>query len=484
MRFLDQHIIRPLVNMVVKWLPLIVVGLGVSVGPLDTSVNIAFPEITSYFNIPIAEIQWVIISFVLTSAALQLGFGRIGDMIGHKKVFIAGLAWSGFSFLLCGYASSFELLLLARCMQGLGAALIFSCAPALATLNFPEKERGKVLGGFYLFLSTALALGPMIGGQLIAHWGWPAVFFFRVPIACLAVISAVFLLKQPAIENENQSFDWQGWLGMILFIGALLFAVTRGPDWGWISFRFFALMGVAAIGIVFFIFHTLRVREPLINLRFFGNAGFSLSNLAFILAFGSSFFIFLLVPYYLVTYLKVSASTGGFMLAMTPAGTMVSSLLGGYLLARVSTQKLRTIGIVICLAGLLGISRMHTDSMIITIVGILFINGLGIGLFQVAHMDYVMNFIPIHQRGVAGSLTITMNTIGVFLGATLGTFVFDHLKSHYTTLLANQAVTASDLESQVFISAFHDTFLLGAVLAIAALILLGSNSVKKYISGQ
>ncbi len=163
MSFIDQNIIKPLVKLVVKWFPLIIVGAGVSVGALDTSVNIAFPEISAYFKIPIAGIQWVIISFVLTNAALQLGFGRIGDIIGHKKVFIIGLILSGFSFLLCGYASNFKLFLLARSVQGLGAALVFSCAPALATLNYSEKERGKVLGGFFLFIAIAMALNQCPG---------------------------------------------------------------------------------------------------------------------------------------------------------------------------------------------------------------------------------------------------------------------------------------------------------------------------------
>jgi len=128
------------------WLRLVPIGLGISVVPLDTSVNIAFPEITGSFGLPIAMIQWVVICYVLTHAGLMLACGRIGDMWGHARVFRAGLLWSTVALLLCAAAPGFGWLLFARFLQGIGAGLILSCAPALVTSLYPEARRSQAVG--------------------------------------------------------------------------------------------------------------------------------------------------------------------------------------------------------------------------------------------------------------------------------------------------------------------------------------------------
>src|SRR5215208_4621993 len=167
---------------------LALVGLGISVVPLDTAVNIAFPDITGSFGLPIPMIQWVVICYVLTHAGLMLAFGRVGDMWGHGRVFRAGLLWSIVAFLLCAAAPSFGWLLFARFLQGISAGLILSCAPALVTSLYPEARRSHALGMFTLMFAIGSAAGPLIGGLLVARWGWPAVFWFRAPIALTSLL--------------------------------------------------------------------------------------------------------------------------------------------------------------------------------------------------------------------------------------------------------------------------------------------------------
>src|SRR5262249_36027497 len=183
------------------------VSLGVAVGPLDTAVNIAFPAITAAFAIPITTIQWVVICYVLTYSSLLLGCGRLGDVIGHKRVFLLGLGWSAISLYLCGRAPTFGWFLLFRSMQGLGTALVLSCAPALVTLAFPEAERGKALGVYPMLSALASTCGPLLGGQLVALWGWSAVFYCRVPIALLGAVLTVCWVRQPVVVMPGQRFD-------------------------------------------------------------------------------------------------------------------------------------------------------------------------------------------------------------------------------------------------------------------------------------
>src|SRR5690348_10811589 len=143
-------------------LRLVLAGLGTSVVPLDTAVNIAFPEITANFDLPVEMIQWVVICYVLTYASLMLAFGRIGDVWSHGRVFRAGLLWSGIAYLLCAAAPSYEWLLFCRFLQGVGAALIVSCAPALVTGLFPENRRSRAVAIFTLMYAIGSAAGPVL----------------------------------------------------------------------------------------------------------------------------------------------------------------------------------------------------------------------------------------------------------------------------------------------------------------------------------
>src|ERR1700736_226466 len=158
-------------------------GLGTSVVPLDTAVNIAFPAITGSFGLPIQMIQWVVICYVLTYASLMLAFGRVGDIFSHGRVFRIGLLWSSAAYLLCALAPSYAWLLFCRFLQGIGAALIVSCAPALVTGLFPEDKRSRAIGVFTVMYAIGSAAGPLLGGVLVQLWGWQAVFWFRAPIA-------------------------------------------------------------------------------------------------------------------------------------------------------------------------------------------------------------------------------------------------------------------------------------------------------------
>src|SRR5689334_929699 len=205
---------------------LLMVGLGVSVVPLDTAVNIAFPDITGSFGLALAMIQWVIICYVLTHAGLMLACGRAGDIWSHGRVFRAGLAWSTAAFLLCAAAPSFGWLLFFRFLQGIGAGLIISCAPALVTSLYPESRRSHALGVFTLMFAIGSASGPLIGGALVEHWGWPSVFWFRAPIALAGLLLLRGLPPSPAARQGEQRFDIAGALLLAFGLAALLLAVN------------------------------------------------------------------------------------------------------------------------------------------------------------------------------------------------------------------------------------------------------------------
>jgi EmrB/QacA subfamily drug resistance transporter len=447
----------------------------VAVGPLDTAVNIAFPAITTAFGIAVTTIQWVVICYVLTYASLLLGCGRLGDVIGHKRVLLFGLGWSAVSFYLCGWAPTFEWFLFFRSLQGIGAALVLSCAPALATLAFPEAERGHVLGVYTMLSALASTLGPLLGGQLVALWGWSAVFYFRVPIALLAAVFTLLWVQQPVVVAPGQRFDSLGAATLTAAIVGLLLALNQGSRLGWLALPTL-LVGAGAVGCLgLFIWHERRCVEPVLDLRLFRHAAFSMANIAHVLVNSAGFTVMLLVPYYLLNAYHASAFVGGVLLAMSPLGTMIASPLGGRLVSRFAASHLSLCGLGLASAGLWGISQWQAHSASALVVGMLLLQGCGIGLFQVANMDFVMGVIPRHQQGVAGSLTTLTRTVGVVAGATLGAGVLGLLQARYTLQLQAAGVSIASIAPQAFLLAFQGAFQYAAALVVVAAVLLWSS---------
>ena len=458
-----------------RWLSPLIVSLGVAVGPLDTAVNIAFPAITAAFSIPVATMQWVVICYVLTYGSLLLGCGRLGDVIGHKRVFLFGLGWSASSLYLCGWAPTFAWLLFFRIMQGIGTALLLSCAPALVTLAFPEAERGRALGMYTMLSALASTLGPVLGGQLVVLWGWSAVFYFRVPIALIAAVLTIYWVQQPVRVSLDQRFDSLGAAALTAAIAGLLLALNQGNRLGWFALPTLLLGGGAWACLGFCIWYESHCAEPVIDLRLFRHADFSMANMAYVLVHIATFTVLLLVPYYLLNTYQTSALIGGVFLAMAPLGTMLAAPLGGWLLSRYASRHLSLCGLCLVSAGLLGISQWHAHTTTTLIVGMLGLQGFGLGLFQVANMDFVMGLIPRHQQGVAGSLTMLTRTVGVAAGATLGSFLLGVLQARYTMQLEAAGVSVAAIEPQAFLLAFQVVFQYAAATAAVAGVLLWSS---------
>src|SRR5437868_4827761 len=280
---------------------LVLVGLGISVVPLDTAVNIAFPDITGSFGLPIAMIQWVVICYVLTHAGLMLAFGRVGDIWSHGLVLRAGLAWSVAAFVLCAVAPSFGWLLFFRFLQGISAGLIISCAPAIVTSLYPEARRSHALGIFTLMFALGSAVGPLIGGTLVARWGWPAVFWFRAPIA----LAALLLLRGlPAVgrTGHGERFDIAGALLLAFGIAAMLLAINALPRLGNGDYLAIVLFPAAAASLVAFVRWESGVAQPIVQIALFRSRAFTAINLASALMYLVTFSVLLFAPYFLVRY--------------------------------------------------------------------------------------------------------------------------------------------------------------------------------------
>ena len=437
-------------------LRLVLIGLGTSVVPLDSAVNIAFPDITGSFGLPIEMIQWVVICYVLTHASLMLAFGRVGDVFGYGRVFRAGLLWNAVAFVCCAAAPSFGWLLFCRFLQGIGAALILSCAPALVTGLFPEDRRSRALAAFTMMYALGSAGGPLLGGGLVDLWGWPAVFWFRAPIA---VIALVFLEGLPAAprHSHREPVDIVGAGLLALAISTLLLTLNQLQHPGRQLLALIAFSGIAAASLFGFVRWERRVAQPIVNLDFFRTRGFAAINGASVSVYLTSFAVMLLAPYYLLRFTDLPLPLAGAVLASSSIGSIAASPLAGRFIERFPAAPVAALGALLSGAGLFLIGVWAAGTSPAVLVAPLVLQGFGVGLFQVAYMDLVMGTLPPQHRGVAGSLAMLTRTLGIVIGATLLTLAFHSLQ---TSSLAYQGGAADG-----FLSAYRATFRLAGVVS-------------------
>jgi EmrB/QacA subfamily drug resistance transporter len=428
-----------------NWLRLGVIGLGTLIGPLDSAVNIAFPDITRAFGIPLQSIQWVVICYVLTYASLMLVFGRLGDQYGHQRIFMGGLAVSSVAFVLCASATQYEWLLVARIFQGVGTAMVISCGPALATGLFDENFRSRALGAYTMIFALGGVLGPSLGGLIVEAWGWPAVFWFRLTIA-LTALPLAFMLRLPPQRKADGSFDLAGAVLLAGALGLLLLTFSRIRDPDMRPETIVLLVGVTLAAFAGFVWQERRVDAPLIALGVFRDLNFTLFNLTNVAVNLTGFSVLLLVPYYLTRATGLPLSLGGAVLASGPLGMIVAAQLAGRLAHRAGAGRIAFVGALFVASGITAIGFWGADESPVWMVGTLIVQGVGLGLFQVACLERVSATLPRANRGVAGSLVMVTRTVGVVLAASLLTMIF--------TVLETRAAGAPD----AFLTAFQTTF--------------------------
>jgi EmrB/QacA subfamily drug resistance transporter len=431
--------------------------LGTLVVPMDSSVNVAFPDIVNSFHLPIADIQWVVIAYTLTYAALMLACGRAGDIVGYRPIFLLGCAIGVVAFSLCAMAPNYGLLLGARVLQGIAAALTLSCGPALLTALYPEDQRTRVLGLYTLVFGVGAALGPLLGGFLVQQWGWPAVYAFRAPIAAIALVTGLAL--PASLSRRGGSFDVPGALLSVAAIAALLLALNQlqhadNVIWLLALFALFAALTAA------FIIQQRRTLHPVIDLSYFRDADFSLLNIGQALLNLAAFAIWLLLPFYLARVGGLSNEAAGIVLAISPVGVAVAGPIAGRLADKANARRIAIAGAAAIALGTFMMGAGVGGLALIAVAAVL--QGLGLGLYQVAYFDIATATLPVADRGVAGSLVMMTRTLGIVIGATVLTLVFQRFSA--------DAVAAGADATSAFVSGFDGAFRFAAALSAVVVV--------------
>ena len=395
---------------------LAIVGLGASLAPLDIAVNVALPAITGHFRLALGDVQWLVICYVLVYGSLMLVCGKLGDLLGHRLIFRIGLVISVVGCAACAAAPDWPLFLWARASQGVGTALAISCTPALATSLFPESSRTRALAGLGVALSLAAAIGPFLGGILVELWGWPAVYWVRVPIALLALALSGLL---PSPKPDPRPFDAIGAVLLAACMSMLLLSLVlsqrREAPGVWVLALFVAALAVLGA----YVRRARRVPEPIIRPSLFADPAFVVPNVMNVLASLAGFSILLLTPYYLVNVLKLSAVATGIMLALAYAGSLTGAPLSAWLVARIGQRPTAFLGVAVVGIGLLPLAFTGLGTPVALVALLLIVEGVGQGLLTVAYTDIVTATLSVRDRGVAGSLSQLTRTLGIVSGASV-----------------------------------------------------------------
>ena len=445
----------------------VIACLSALLGSFDSSINIGFPAITAAFSLDVTAIQWVIVGYVLTHASLLLSCGGLADRWGHGRVLICGLLVSAVAFTCCGIAPTYRWLVAGRMLQGIGAALLFATAPALVTLAASPQTHGRDLGIYQMCTAVGYAIGPLIGGMLIDLFGWRATFLFRVAPALLLAGLAAVKLPPPGTSKDKARFNYLGALILAAGIAGCLLTVSQGRTLGWLSPQVVFFAGASIICIIAFVVVKSRATAPMIELNIMRMPPFVIANVLSVLANCARFAVGLLLPFYVINVLRYPATTGGTLMLATYLLSILAAPLSGRLSDRVGTARLSSLGLAVQGFGLWLLSRLDGQTDYFSLAFALAVVGLGLGIFEAPNMSFVMGSIPRSQQGLAGSIANMMRPLGIVLGATGWSLLFDWRRQSYSV---SEAVLSSPYLNGM-LPALQDVFLSAAGLCIAAFIL-------------
>ncbi len=264
----------------------------------NTVVNVALPSIQRDLDVPISALEWTVNAYTLTFAVLLVTGGRLGDIFGRRRVFIAGVIVFGLSSLFIAFSQTDTWLIVGRAAQGVGAAFMMPATLSIITNAFPPHERGKAIGTWAGVSAIALAIGPVVGGFLVENVSWQSIFLINVPIAVIAVGVTLWAAHESRDESAPRVVDYPGVVTIGVGLGAFVLALVEGNSWGWGSARILGLFAVSAVSLVAFVRAERRSPAPMVDFTYFRSRSFLGSNIvAFIVSFAMLAMFFFLALY-------------------------------------------------------------------------------------------------------------------------------------------------------------------------------------------
>jgi len=440
---------------------LLSLSLSMLLSSLGTSIaNVGLPALAQAFGASFQQVQWVVLAYLLTITTLVVSVGRLGDLLGRRRLLLGGIGLFTLSSVACGMAPTLALLIAARAAQGLGAATMMALTMAFVGQTVSREKTGSAMGLLGTMSAVGTALGPTLGGLLIAAMGWRALFLANLPLGLLSLLLAWRYLPAdtPAPKATATGFDPLGTLLLALTLAAYALAMTLGRgDFGRLNLL---LLLAAAGGLGLFVYAESRVASPLIRMAMFRNRVLSASLAMSALVATVMMSTLVVGPFYLARGLGLTTPLVGLALSVGPLVVALTAVPAGRLADRWSAQSVSLLGLLCMAAGALLLALLPTSLGLLGYVASIAVLTAGYGLFQTANNTSVMADIAAGERGlVSGMLNLARN-LGLVSGASLMGAVFS---------FASHAADVGAAPPAAFADGMRMTFAVATALLLVAL---------------
>ena len=445
-----------------KWWTLFAVSFGLFMIMLDnTVVNVALPTMERDLHVTLASLEWVVIAYALTFASLLITGGKLADLYGRRRIFVIGLAVFTLSSLACGLAANAGLLIGARAVQGVGAALMSPATLSIIVATFPPKQRGQAIGIWAGVSALALAIGPLGGGLITQHLNWNWIFFINVPVGALAIVVSQLVIRESRDSSVEQSIDLPGLATSIGFLFSLSYALVEGNRHGWASPEILGLFAAAALLLFAFVWLERRQRLAMLDLSLFRIGAFTGANVVAMLVSLSMFGVFFFVSLYIQNILRYSATQAGASFLPMVSLIIFIAPLAGRLSDRLGSRWLMGGGMALVGASLLLYERVTVHSNFWTLLPAMILGGGGMAMTMSPMTSAAMGAVPVDKAGVGSGVLNSFRQVGGSLGiAVMGAIVASYL--HHSP--------RSPLAAQDYVNGLHAGFAVGAAITFAAAI--------------
>ena len=447
-----------------KWLALYVLCLGDLLIVLDISiVNVALPSIREDLGFSEASLAWVINAYTLTFGGFLLLAGRLGDIYGHRRVFVLGVGLFTLASLFCGLATSQEMLVAGRAIQGVGGAIVAAVALSLIMTLFTEPaERAKAMGVIGFVAAGGGSIGVLAGGVLTDLLSWSWIFLVNIPIGIGVIAACLVLIPGTRLEGASRSLDIASAITVTASLMLAVYAIVNGNEQGWTSARTLGMLGAAAAGLAFFVWRQSRVESPLMPLGLFKLRSVATSNVVGILWSAAMFAMFFLAALYLQLVLGYSPLEVG--LAFLPANLIMGAFslgLSAKLVMRYGVKLPLVVGMTLVAIGLGLFARVPVDgSFAMDALPSMLILGVGIGMAMNPLFLAAMGDVQPEDAGVASGVVNT----SFMMGGALGLAVLASVAA---------SVTGGDTSPAALVDGYQAAFVIGTVFAVAAAVVAG-----------
>ena len=432
-----------------KWWLVAALGIANLMASLDGSVvNTSLPLIMRSFGGPLSSIEWVMMAYLLTTVSLLLTFGRLGDILGHKRIYVCGFGVFILGSALCGVAPSVWWLVAFRALQAGGAAMLMANSAAILTNAFPANQRGQALGLTGTAVSIGLMLGPSLGGYISDRFGWPWIFYINVPIGIVATLLALLVIPaSKSAAQRREGFDPAGTITVGAGMTLLLLGLSHGQDWGWSSPTVIVMLGLALVLLVTFVWIERRVRFPMLDLNLFGNRLFSAANSATLIIYICVYSVTFMMPFYLLQGRGFTPTTTGLLISGMPLAMAVVAPFSGALSDRVGSRLPSSLGMAITTLGLVALALIGPDTTNESLLLRLMLVGLGVGIFVSPNISAILGSVPPQQRGVASGIASMGRNAGMVMGVAIAGAVFNAGLARWTPVAPDMALFNSIREA-------------------------------------